>query len=120
MTHVGRPHLGWVVAGLLALAGGLLRWERQQTAALLEGWPLPQLLHHEEQPLEACEPPAARDRGPRPRDHRERPHQAGRALSPLTSGGLGGFPPGRPSTAHEEALWRPPGAPPRPSPPCLW
>ena len=40
----------------------------------------------------------------------------GRAFSPLTSGGLGGFPPGRPSTAHEEAVWRPTGAPPRPSP----
>ena len=56
MTHVGRQHLGWCVAGLLALACGLLRWERPQTAALLDGWTLPHLLHHAEPQLEAWEP----------------------------------------------------------------
>ncbi len=45
----------WALGGLLALAGCWLLWERQQTQALRAGWTLPQLQHHDERQLEACE-----------------------------------------------------------------
>ena len=48
MTHVGRPHLGWLVAAGLALACGGLLWERAPR-------PTTHALYELEESLTACE-----------------------------------------------------------------